>query len=263
VVAGDSPANLGSTKLIMPPSTKIEICIDAIDSALAAQNGGAQRVELCSNLLEAGVTPSAGLITIVRKKISIGLHVIIRPRGGDFCYNDDEFQTMKQDIVTAKSCGADGIAVGLLNVDGSVDVPRTRELIELARPLSVTFHRAFDVAADLPKSLEDVIATGANRLLTSGGQPSALEGADSLAQLVRQSAGRVIILAAGGIKGNNARQLVEKTGVHEIHAGLRTVISGRMKQGNKNLSPGGTGMDENQRFVVLEESVRKLREALI
>ena len=181
----------------MPPSTLIEICIDAVDSAQAAQNGGAQRVELCGNLLEGGVTPSAGLITIVRQKISIGLQVIIRPRGGDFCYNDDEFQTMKQDIVTAKSCGADGIVIGLLNEDGSIDVPRTRELVDLSNPLPVTFHRAFDVATDLPKALEDVITTGAKRILTSGGQPSAREGAGSLAQLVRQSAGRMIILAAG------------------------------------------------------------------
>src|ERR1051325_8332190 len=200
----------------MPPSTKIEICIDAIDSALAAQNGGALRVELCSNLLEGGVTPSAGLITIVRKKISIGLQVIIRPRGGEFCYNDDEFQTMKQDIATAKSCGADGIVIGLLNEDGSVDVPRTSELVHLSHPLPVTFHRAFDVATDLPKALEDVIATGAKRILTSGGQPSALKGVESLAQLVRQSAARIIILAAGSIKGSNARQVVDKPGVQEI-----------------------------------------------
>jgi copper homeostasis protein len=247
----------------MASSTVIEICIDAVDSAIAAQNGGAQRVELCSNLLEGGVTPSAGLITIVRKKISIGLQVIIRPRGGDFCYNNDEFQTMKQDIVTAKSCGADGIVIGLLNEDGSIDIARTKELIELSAPLPVTFHRAFDVATDLPKALEDVITTGAKRVLTSGGQPSALEGAETLAQLVRQSAGRIIILAAGSIKGSNARQIVEKTAVQEVHAGLRTVISGRMKQSNKNISPGATGMDESQRFVVLEKSVRELKQALI
>ena len=247
----------------MASSTVIEICIDAVDSAIAAQNGGAQRVELCSNLLEGGVTPSAGLITIVRKKISIGLQVIIRPRGGDFCYNNDEFQTMKQDIVTAKSCGADGIVIGLLNEDGSIDIARTKELIELSAPLPVTFHRAFDVATDLPKALEDVITTGAKRVLTSGGQPSAIEGAETLAQLVRQSAGRIIILAAGSIKGSNARQIVEKTAVQEVHAGLRTVISGRMKQSNKNISPGATGMDESQRFVVLEKSVRELKQALI
>jgi copper homeostasis protein len=258
------PASREATKQkTMPPSTVIEICIDAVDSALAAQNGGAQRVELCSNLLEGGVTPSAGLVTIVRKKISIGLQVIVRPRGGDFCYNEDEFDTMKQDIVTAKSCGADGIAVGLLNLDGTVDIPRTTELVELSNPLPVTFHRAFDVSTDLSKSLEDVITTGAKRILTSGGEPSALKGAESLAKLVRQSAGRIIILAAGSIKGSNAREIVEKTGVQEVHAGLRTVISGRMKQSNKNISPGVSGMDESQRFVVLEENVKKLKQALI
>jgi copper homeostasis protein len=114
------------------PQVIVEICVDAVDSALAAQQGGAQRVELCSNLLEGGVTPSAGLITIVREKISIALQVMVRPRGGDFCYSDDEFQTMKQDILTAKSQGVDGIVLGLLNPDGSIDVPRTRELVDLS-----------------------------------------------------------------------------------------------------------------------------------
>jgi copper homeostasis protein len=245
------------------PQVIVEICVDAVDSALAAQQGGAQRVELCSNLLEGGVTPSAGLITIVRKKVSIGLQVMVRPRGGDFCYSDDEFQTMKQDILTAKSQGVDGIVLGLLNPDGSIDVPRTRELVDLSNPLPVTFHRAFDVAANLTKALEDVISTGAKRILTSGGQPSAREGAQSLANLVQASAGRLTILAGGGINERNVREIVEKSGVQEVHAGLRSIISGNMLQSTKNISPGVTGMDESQRFGVLEESVKKLKQALI
>lgn len=247
----------------MPSSTILEICVDAVDSALAAQHGGAQRIELCSNLLEGGVTPSAGLISTVRRKVSLHLQVMVRARGGDFCYSDDEFQTMKQDVLTAKSLHADGIVLGLLNPDATIDVPRTRELIELSKPLPVTFHRAFDVAANLHQALEDVVSTGAKRILTSGGQPSAKEGAQSLAQLVQASAGRITILAGGGINDTNVREIVEKSGVHEVHAGLRSIISGSMMtQSNKKISPGVTGMDESQRFVVLQENVEKIVKAL-
>jgi copper homeostasis protein len=242
--------------------TILEICVDAVDSAQSAERGGAQRVELCSNLLEGGVTPSAGLIAIVRKNISIALQVMVRPRGGDFCYSDDEFAAMKQDILTAKSLRADGIVLGILNLDGSIDVSRTRELVELSKPLPVTFHRAFDVVTNLIQAMEDVISTGAHRILTSGGQPSAREGVSSLANLVKASAGRVTILAGGGINHRNVCEVVEKSGVREVHAGLRTIISGRMAQTNKKISPGVTGMDESQRFVVQQENVEKMIQAL-
>jgi copper homeostasis protein len=242
--------------------TIIEICIDAVDSAQAAERGGAQRVELCSNLLEGGTTPSAGLIATIRKKASLGLQVMVRPRGGDFCYSDDEFETMRHDVLTAKSLGADGIVLGLLYADGRVDVERTRQLVELSHPLPVTFHRAFDLCPDLPAALEDVIRTGARRILTSGGEPSALAGAQSLARLVQSAAGRITILAGGGINYKNAREVVAKTGVHELHAGLRSITPSRAQQAGKNISPSGTGMDETQRFIVLQENVEKLVEAL-
>jgi copper homeostasis protein len=246
----------------MTSNISVEICIDSVDSALAAERGGAQRVELCSNLWEGGVTPSAGLIATVRKKISIGLQVMVRPRGGDFCHSDDEFEIMQQDVKTAKSLGADGIVVALLQTNARVDVARTRELVELAAPLPVTFHRAFDVVTDLPAALEDVISTGAKRILTSGGESSGVKGTASLTKLVQLAKGRISILAAGGINSTNAREIVEKSGVSEVHAGLRSIISGSMQQSNKKIAPGVTGMDESQRFVVLEEDVKKLKEAL-
>jgi copper homeostasis protein len=244
-------------------SPTIEICVDAVDSALAAQHGGAQRVELCSNLLEGGVTPSAGLIATVLKSVSIPVQVMVRPRGGDFCYSRDEYDVMKQDVLTAKSLRAHGAVFGLLRPDGTVDVERTRELVELARPLPVTFHRAFDVCPDLAGALEDVIGTGADWVLTSGGASSALAGVESLARLVKTGAGRITILAGGGINHKNAREVVEKTGVHELHAGLRSVTPSRAMQSGKNISPRGTGLDETQRFVVLQEDVEKLARALI
>jgi copper homeostasis protein len=242
--------------------TIVEICVDAVDSALAAQHGGAHRIELCANLLEGGTTPSTGLLQVVRHKVAMAIQVMIRPRGGDFCYSDDEFAVMQQDVVNAKSQGADGLVFGLLKPDGTVDVERTRKLVELSRPLPVTFHRAFDVCSGLPSALEAVISTGAARILTSGGEPSALAGASSLSRLIQLSAGCITILAGGGINPANAREVVEKSGVHEIHAGLRSVIDGCMQPGNKKISPGVAGMDESQRFVVLQENVEKLIRAV-
>jgi copper homeostasis protein len=241
----------------------IEVCVDSVASAVAAERGGAKRVELCGSLLEGGVTPSAGLIELVRAQTSIGLHVMIRPRGGDFCYTPEEFETMRCDIIAAKKFGADGVVLGILDVNANVDTERTRQLVELARPLSVTFHRAFDVSADLFRALEDVCTMGADRLLTSGGEPSAAQGIQPIAGLVRAARGRIAIMACGGIDDQNAASIVEQTGVSEIHVGLRSPVASPMMWRNPRISMGTASALEYQRFQVLEENVRSLHRAVV
>jgi len=240
----------------------IEVCIDSVASAVAAERGGAGRVELCSNLLEGGVTPSAGLIELVRARTSIGLQVMIRPRGGDFCYTPEEFETMRRDIIAAKKLGADGIVVGILRADGDVDIERTQELVDLAPPLSVTFHRAFDMSADLFRALEFICATGAHRLLTSGGEKTALQAVAPIARLVEASRGRIAIMVCGGINHHNVASIIEQTGVREIHVGLRSPVGSPMLHRNPELSMGTADEREYQRFQVLEEDVRCLHRAV-
>ncbi len=240
----------------------IEICVDSVASAVAAERGGATRVELCSNLLEGGITPSAGLIELVRARTAIGLQVMIRPRGGDFCYTAEEFETMRRDILAAKNLGADGVVLGILNADGTVDIPRTRQLVELARPLGVTFHRAFDMSADLFGALEDVCTTGANRILTSGGEETGVLGVPVIARLAQAARGRVTIMACGGINSGNAAGIVEQTHVTEIHAGLRSRAPSPALHCNQKISIGTMPGREYERFQVLEEDVRNLSRAL-
>ena len=214
----------------------VEVCIDSVASALAAERGGAQRVELCSDLLEGGVTPSCGLLGVVRSSVSVDVYPIIRPRPGDFCYSEPEFDTMCRDIEFARREGADGVVVGILKKDGHVDVERTRKLVELARPLSVTFHRAFDVSADLFRSFEDICATGAHRVLTSGGEQECVHGIDTVAGLVKASRGRIKVMAGGRIGIGNAATIIERTGVTEIHVGLATPVTSPMFRRNPRLS---------------------------
>jgi copper homeostasis protein len=247
----------------MAEKVLIEVCVDSVASAVAAQQGGATRIELCSDLIEGGITPSAGLIGVVRARVSIGLQVIIRPRGGDFCYTDEEVEVMRRDIIQAKNLGADGVVLGILDAGGRIDVPGTRQLVELARPLNVTFHRAFDMAADLFQSLEDVCATGADRLLTSGGEQKCLQGAEAIARLAKLARGRVAIMAGGGIGHHDAAAIIERTGVREIHVGLSTPVPSPMRYRNQRLSMGKVQGREYERVQVLEESVRSLHSAIL
>ena len=236
----------------------VEICIDSVHSAVAAEKGGAQRVELCSDLVEGGITPSAGLIATVRQKIQIGLQVMIRPRAGDFHYSADEFDIMRRDIRMAKQLGANGVVFGLLDPEGNVEVERTRELVELARPLNVTYHRAFDMARDLDKSLEDVISTGADRILTSGAEVAAADAIPALKRLVATAGGRIVILVGGGMKPHNAPRVIAETGAREIHAGLRTTKEGPMLYRNEKLVMGTIPGLEYNRTVVLQKDVEAL-----
>lgn len=218
----------------------LEVCVDSIASVLAAQEGGAQRVELCANLFEGGTTPSAATIEIARKHLTIDLNVMIRPRGGDFLYSDLEFAIMQRDIEIAKALGANGVVIGLLTEYGKIDIERTKALIELARPLSVTFHRAFDMVADPTNALNALIALGLDRLLTSGLEPTALEGAETIAQLSQQAAGRIIIMPGGGIHERNIAQIVRQTAATEVHMSGRHTQESQMRYRNSRVSLGGT-----------------------
>ncbi|AFK02837.1 Copper homeostasis protein cutC [Emticicia oligotrophica DSM 17448] len=194
----------------------LEICSFSLESCLTAQNAGAGRVELCGGMFEGGTTPSAGLIRLARKHLHVKLYVMIRPRGGDFCYSDAEFAVMKEDIQTAKDLGADGVVFGILNPDGSIDQIRTSELVRLAAPLKVTFHRAFDVANNPIQALEDIIACGCERILTSGQKNTAIEGIDLLKTLVEKSQNRIEIMAGSGVSAQNAQQFLS-VGVRALH----------------------------------------------
>jgi copper homeostasis protein len=199
------------------------------------------------------------MIEAVRARISIGLHLIIRPRPGDFCYEEEEIEIMRLDMAAAKNLGADGVVLGVLDAAGNVDVHRTRQLVELARPLSVTFHRAFDMSEDLFRALEDVCTTGADRILTSGGEPTCMQGVDTIARLVKAASGRIMIMAGGGIRDHNAASIVERTGVREIHAGLSSSVASPMQYRKPDVSMGEARGREYQRVQVVEEDVRKLK----
>jgi len=217
----------------------LEACVDSVEAAVAAQRGGADRVELCADLLEGGCTPSAGTIQLARRLLNIRMHVMIRPRGGDFCYSEAEFEAMKLDIAFARQAGADGVVIGILNEDGAVDVERTRALIEIARPLSVTFHRAFDVSRDPYEAQETLIGLGVHRILTSGQEPSVLEGLDLIADLVKKAGDRVIIMPGAGITERNFSKIVAQSGAREFHVYAPVTFEGRMKYRNSRVFMGG------------------------
>lgn len=202
----------------------VEICVDSVESATIAEAAGAGRIELCSALSEGGLTPSAGLIESVRQNTGIKVHVLIRPRGGDFLYSDNDFSVMRRDIDIAGEYGANGIVTGILNRDGTVDMERTALLTEYASPMSVTFHRAFDLCRDPKKALEDIISAGAELILTSGQARTAIEGAGLIRTLVKEAGNRIRIMPGGGIDEYNIALLAGTSGAKEYH------LSGRRQR---------------------------------
>ena len=239
----------------------LEICADSVESALAAQSGGAQRIELCSGLIEGGTTPSSGLISTVRNRLSIPISVMIRPRNGDFCYSPDDFETMEQDVLTAKQLGAEGVVFGILKEDGRIDTERTRRLVKLARPLKITFHRAFDMSRDLGESLEAAVAAGVDRILTSGGEQRVEDGLPAVKSLALKAAGRIAIMAGGGITESNAHHVIASTGIRELHASAAVLVASPMRHRNEKIAMGALKGREYQRPMVLEEKVRQLLDA--
>jgi copper homeostasis protein len=216
-----------------------EICVDSIAGVRAAKAAGARRVELCADLLEGGITPSRGMIRQARTIEGLGLHVIIRPRGGDFLFDDDEFAIQRADIEAAKAERADGVVIGLLTAEGEIDEKRTRALIELARPLSVTFHRAFDVAADPFRALETLIELGVDRVLTSGQEATALEGLPLIVELIKRAGDRIVIMPGGGITARNVERIVTQARPSELHFAALEPISSAMRFRREHVFMGG------------------------
>ena len=223
----------------------VEICANGVESCLAAQEGGADRVELCAGIPEGGTTPSYGEIKVARRVLTTTrLHVIIRPRGGDFLYTDLEVERMAEDIAMCRQLGVDGVVFGCLNADGTFDLEKNRYLIECSRGMSVTCHRAFDRAVNPEQALEDVIALGFDRILTSGQQPKAEQGIDLLANLNRQADGRIILMAGSGVTEQNIRRIRESTGLSEFHFSGRESFNSAMQYVNPNLYMGRPGANE-------------------
>jgi copper homeostasis protein len=240
----------------------IEACVDSVESAMAAERGGAARVELCDNLVEGGTTPSAGTIAECRRRVHIPIYVMIRPRGGDFLYSDEEVAVMRRDIIQAEALGADGIVLGLLKRDGTVDAARTRGLVALARPMDVTFHRAIDVSRDSEAALDVLIALGVDRVLTSGRAPTALQGAAVIARLVRRAAGRIAVLPGGGIDEKNARRVVERTAAQEVHVRGTAAVKSRMTYRHRRVHMGDPRFDEYVRQVTDPKRIRRIARVL-
>ncbi|MFP5210416.1 MAG: copper homeostasis protein CutC [Acidobacteriota bacterium] len=240
----------------------LEICVDSLESAIVAAKGGAERIELCSDLMEGGITPSAGLIQAVRNAVAIDLFVMIRPRGGDSVYSIRELEVMEKDIAVARQLGANGVVLGVLRRDGRVDIRRTEQLVKLALPMQVTFHRAFDMTPDLEQACEDVIAAGAHRILTSGGKQTARKGGAQIARLVKRAGTRVGVMAGSGINARNAVELARVTGAAEFHASLRKQVKNPVRYSKSGLSIGVPKSAELVRFVLAEADVRALRQAL-
>ena len=244
---------------------KIEICTNSVTSCLQAQKGGAYRVELCAGIPEGGTTPSYGEIAVARELLGIKLNIIIRPRGGDFLYSDVEHQTMLHDIRMAKKLGVDGVVIGCLTTDGRIDMQRNKELIQAAQGMSVTFHRAFDMCKNPFEALEQIISLGCDSILSSGQQPTAMEGVTLLSELIAKADGRITIMPGSGVNESNIAAIAQKTKATEFHFSAREPIDSKMQYRNPNLKMGGTvlSIDEYVQNITSAEKVKQTIDKLI
>jgi copper homeostasis protein len=237
----------------------LEICTDTVLSAIDAMNAGAGRIELCDNLCEGGTTPSYGTIVKAKEMLSIPVHVIIRPRGGDFLYSSLEYDIMKKDIIFCKQSGVDGIVTGMLTPRGGIDTVRIAELVELARPMQTTFHRAFDMCKDPFTGLEEVVSSGAARLLTSGQKNKAADGLDLITQLIRSAGESIIIMPGSGIDMTNIEHIARQTGATEFHLTGRKLIQSEMIFRREGITMGGMqGLNEYTRKVADADHIKKI-----
>jgi len=237
---------------------KLEVIGFTIESCMIAQAAGAHRIELCDNPFEGGTTASYGFIKTARENLSIELYPIIRPRGGDFLYSEIEFEVMKADIDNCKSLGCDGVVIGILNADGTIDKKRCKQLVEIAHPMKVTFHRAFDRTNDPFKAMEDIISIGCERILTSGQKNLAIDGEELLNKLVKQANNRIIIMPGSGVNSNNIEILVKNTNATEFHTSARTFINSKMEFINESMDEQLTSVsamsDEIKKIIEIFEN---------
>ena len=237
----------------MKRAITFELCAETLQACLAAGQGGADRIELCSALSEDGLTPSHGLIRAAVERSGLPVYVLLRPRCGDFVYSDGEFALMQDDLLHARSLGAKGFALGVLRADATVDIERTRRLVELASPLEVTFHRAFDLVPSLDQALEDIVAAGCGRVLTSGGERDVVAGAAKLASLVKQAGDRIDVAVGGGLRTSNAASVALATGAEHFHGSVRSAQPAPSQERNGILNESA-----QSRFVVRAEYVRTM-----
>ena len=231
----------------------IEICANSVQSAINAAKGGADRIELCQNLNEGGTTPSYATIKYCVEKLPLKTMVLIRPRPGDFCYNDAEYEAIKEDVLMCRQLGAHGVVVGFLDKKLDIDINRTAEIVKLARPMEVTFHRAFDRCRDWHKALERIIECGCDRILTSGQYKTAPEGIDNLREIQKQASGRIAILAGSGVNSQNAAEIIRATGVNEVHSSCKHTI----------VNPQKTNIEDSSKYNETDlEEVKRLVEAV-
>lgn len=242
---------------------QLEVCVDSVTGARAAESGGAQRVELVADFAQGGTTPSFGMLERALETLSIPLVVLVRPRAGDFCYEREEFEVLKKDVLCARELGAFGVALGVLSSDGTVDRGRTAELVDLARPMAVTFHRAIDATLDPLAALDVLLELGVDRVLSSGGGRSATEGAAILARMVARAGSALSVMPAGAVRPGNARGLISATGARELHFSAFAETEGAMRRGTPALQLSAAPLSRPSALRVTEASqVEAMRAAL-